>query len=79
MEVAGRNQDDAITVSHIICDILNQIEQSGEKVVLAQVRKKSYGGITCCVPLCYNDNFRNRDLSFYCIPSQAKLPDLRKK
>ena len=79
MEVAGRSEDDATTVSRIICDMINQVEQPGEKIVLAQVRKKSYGGITCCVPLCYNNNLRNRDLSFYCIPSQAKYPDLRKK
>ena len=26
------------------------------------------GGITCCVPLCYNNSKRNPDLSFYVIP-----------
>ena len=39
-------------------------------------RKKSWGGITCCVPLCYNDSKRNKTLKFYVIP---KDPALRKK
>ena len=31
------------------------------------------GGFTCCVPLCYNNSKRNKDLSFYVIPKDDKL------
>ena len=33
----------------------------------------NYGGITCCVPQCYNNNKRNRDLLFYVIPAKKAL------
>ncbi|XP_057291809.1 uncharacterized protein LOC130614396 [Hydractinia symbiolongicarpus] len=31
------------------------------------------GGFTCCVPLCYNNSKRNRELSFYVIPKDEGL------
>ena len=31
------------------------------------------GGFTYCVPLCYNNSKRNKDLSFYVIPKDNKL------
>ena len=31
------------------------------------------GGITCCVPLCYNNSRRNKDLSFYVIPHDLNI------
>eukprot|EP00794_Sanderia_malayensis_P005136 gene5136-biopygen4188 len=35
--------------------------------------KNSGGGITCCVPLCYNNSKRNKELQFYVIPKDAVL------
>ncbi len=36
-------------------------------------KKNSGGGITCCVPLCYNNSKRNKELQFYVIPKDAVL------
>ena len=30
--------------------------------------KKHYGEIICCIPQCYNNNLRNKELSYYVIP-----------
>ena len=44
-----------------------------------QVRGPNKGGIACCVPQCYNNNKRNKDLSFYVIPNKKIYPELWKK
>ena len=31
------------------------------------------GGITCCVPTCFNNSVRNKELSFYVIPKDNEL------
>ena len=31
------------------------------------------GGITCCVPNCFNNSVRNKELSFYVIPRDNRL------
>ncbi|CAB3998936.1 THAP domain-containing 11, partial [Paramuricea clavata] len=33
----------------------------------------SGGGITCCVPNCFNNSIRNKELSFYVIPKDSNL------
>ena len=48
------------------------IDNSEENEVATSSKNKG-GGYTCCVPLCYNNSKRNRDLSFYVIPSEKKL------
>ena len=48
-------------------EINNTEPESGVK------RLYNFGGITCCVPLCYNNNKRNNELSFYVIPSEKTL------
>ena len=42
-------------------------------------KRTNHGGITCCVPQCYNSNKRNKDLSFYVIPNKKIYPELLKK
>ena len=36
-------------------------------------KRTNYGGITCCVPQCYNNNKRNKDISFYVIPNKKNI------
>ena len=38
-------------------------------------RMNSWGGSTCCVPMCYNNSKSNKTLKFYVIP---RVPALRK-
>ena len=54
-----------------LCDSNNEvcIEEAGSTEGI----KYNYGGITCCVPECYNNNKRNKDLSFYVIPADKTL------
>ena len=33
----------------------------------------SGGGITCCVPNCFNNSIRNKELSFYVIPKDSNI------
>ena len=42
---------------------------------------KTHGGFTCCVPGCFNNNKRNRELAFYALLSgkTAESIDLRKQ
>ena len=53
---------------------------SGEAVAEGEPagKRTNYGGITCRVPQCYNNNKRNKDLSFYVIPNKKIYPELRK-
>ena len=38
------------------------------------IKSKSVGrGFTCCVPQCYNNSKRDKDLSFYVIPKDKEL------
>ena len=36
-------------------------------------RRRTVGGITCCVPLCYNNTAEDRHLKFHCFPRDARL------
>lgn len=51
-------------------------EPTISEVVTQHKPSNNSGGITCCVPQCFNNSKRNSELSFYVIP---KDPDLRKR
>ena len=61
------------------------IEEDGDSVdfAIADGQKDMYvasnkssggcGGFTCCVPLCYNNSKKHKDIRFYVIPKDAQL------
>ena len=52
---------------------------SGRAIV--QQRRPVVGGITCCVPECFNNSLRNPELSYYVIPNgkSKEKQELRKR
>ena len=59
-----------------VSDINISGENSGTLMNLDDFTHKTRhctGGFTCCVPQCYNNFKRNKELSFYVIPKDNKL------
>ena len=58
-----------------------ELQRSAEDVPNAATRKSGgSGGFTCCVPNCFNDSKRNRNISIYAFPNgKSKEKQLLKK
>ena len=55
----------------------NNSEDSCTSLNYNDKKKRSVGGgITCCVPHCFNNSKRNKELSFYVIPKEKNLRKL---
>ena len=52
------------------CDETNVVENVGSS------KRESGGGFTCCVPLCYNNSHKHKDIKFYVIPADKKLREV---
>ena len=48
-------------------------DDSDSFFTLREEKTNKNGGITCCVPHCYNNSKRNKELSFYVIPKDKAL------
>ena len=60
-----------VAIAHLHDDVTRE-KDCGKCSQRSNMASKS-GGFTCCVPGCFNNNKRNRNLSFYVFPQNEKL------
>ena len=60
-----------LSIAHLHDDVTRE-KDCGKCSQRSNMASKS-GGFTCCVPGCFNNNKRNRNLSFYVFPQNEKL------
>ena len=70
-----RNEIEFI-LNAILLTVVNEGEVNTSKEVLlpkAEKKRGKLGGITCCVPGCFNNSKRHKDIRFYVILKDKKL------
>ena len=70
-----RNEIEFI-LNAILLTVVNEGEVTTRKeLLLPKVEKKrgKLGGIPCCVPCCFNNSKRHKDIRFYVIPKDKKI------